>query len=63
MKCKVTVEITVDGNFKCPSEARDLIETELSFPEELWNNQIKDIDYVNVEVINDVLDKEEVVKC
>jgi len=51
MKCKVIVELVVEGDFEFPDEARDLIETELSFPEEIWDNTIKDIDYVSVEEI------------
>lgn len=53
MKCKVIVELVVEGDFEFPDEARDLIETELSFPEEIWDNVIKDIDYVRVEEVKD----------
>ena len=49
MKCKVTVELIVEGDFNNPIEAKEMIESELSFQEDIWEENIKDIDYTNVE--------------
>jgi hypothetical protein len=45
MKVYVNVAIEVEGDFEFPEDAMEFIESELSFSQEVWENNIKDIGY------------------